>query len=259
MPAMVGGVFYEHGHRLVATVVGFLTIVVALWVGLRDRRRWMKWLGVVALLAVTVQGVLGGLTVLYFLPPPVSTLHAFLAQLYFCLIVSMAVFASPGWNRARPTLEDAEGISLRTLSSTTVGFILAQLFLGAAFRHQWFSLIPHVVGAALVTAVVIWTVVAVRRRFPEEPFLMRPAWTMVGLLAAQLVLGPLAYYLMWTNADSPQPLEPMIGVTVAHVVVGALTLAAALVLTLRVFRVLPARRRTAEQSSWAQTAQHHQV
>src|ERR1700745_3689359 len=62
----VGGIFYEHGHRLIASTVGFLTIVLAAWLWLADERRWMKRLGAAALGAVILQGVLGGVTVLFF-------------------------------------------------------------------------------------------------------------------------------------------------------------------------------------------------
>ena len=84
----VGGIFYEHGHRLIASTVGFLTIVLAVWLWRGDPRRWMKRLGVVALAAVILQGVLGGITVLFFLPAPVSTAHAGLAEIFFCLTVA---------------------------------------------------------------------------------------------------------------------------------------------------------------------------
>src|ERR1700694_254824 len=71
----VGGIFYEHSHRLIATTVGFFSTILAAWLWLFDPRRWMKWLGVAALGGVVAQGVLGGLTVLFFLPASISTAH----------------------------------------------------------------------------------------------------------------------------------------------------------------------------------------
>ncbi len=254
MPPMVGGVFYEHGHRMVAATVGFLTIVLTGWIFWLERRGWIRKLALAALLAVILQAVLGGITVLHFLPPPISTFHACLAQLFFCMIVSLAVFTSPSWNGAAWKLEDPRGIPVRVLCSVSVCVILLQLFLGAAFRHRWFNLVPHMVGAALVTLTVLWTILAVQRRFRDQPFLTRPAWVSMGLLVAQLILGPSAYFLMVANASEPQPLEPMIGITVAHVVVGALTLATVLVLTLRVFRIVVPRRSTVEEATWAHGA-----
>ena len=105
---MVGGIFYEHGHRLIASSVGLLTIglVVLLW--RVDPRAWMKRLGLVALAAVILQGVLGGLTVLFLLPAPISIGHAGLAQLFFCLTVSIALFTSRTWlTPPRPPVDDA--------------------------------------------------------------------------------------------------------------------------------------------------------
>src|SRR4051794_35034949 len=97
MNKWVGGIFYEHGHRLIASTVGFLTIILAVWVGRVEPRRWVRRLGYAALGAVILQGLLGGITVLLFLPAPISIGHAALAQLFFCITLSLAVFTSPGW------------------------------------------------------------------------------------------------------------------------------------------------------------------
>ena len=77
--------------------MGFLTIMLAAWLALREPRRWMKWLGAAALGAVIAQGILGGLTVLFFLPAAISTAHAGLAEIFFCLTVAIALFTSPRW------------------------------------------------------------------------------------------------------------------------------------------------------------------
>src|SRR4029453_11339574 len=102
----VGGILYEHGHRLIASSVGFLTIVLAAWLWLADSRAWVKKLGLIALGTVILQGVLGGITVLWFLPPAVSTAHAALAEIFFCLVVAVALFTSPGWRGPRPAVDD---------------------------------------------------------------------------------------------------------------------------------------------------------
>src|SRR6476646_1070871 len=105
----VGGIFYEHGHRLIASGVGFLTIILTTWLWLSESRRWVRWLGVAALAAVITQGVLGGLTVLFFLPAAISTAHAALAEIFFCLVVSIALFTAPSWRAgaASPALESS--------------------------------------------------------------------------------------------------------------------------------------------------------
>ena len=98
MPPMVGGVFYEHGHRLIAATVGLLTVALAVWLGRTEPRRWVRALGWIGVTAVLVQAILGGITVLYRLPTPVVVFHACLAQLFFCVTLSLAVFTGRSWN-----------------------------------------------------------------------------------------------------------------------------------------------------------------
>ena len=129
----VGGIFYEHGHRLIASTVGFLTIVLAAWLWRAEPRRWMKWLGVVALVAVIVQGVLGGLTVLFFLPAPISTAHAGLAEVFFCLTIAIALFTSPSWLRWRR--DGSTMRRLRRLATMTTALVYVQILVGATMRH----------------------------------------------------------------------------------------------------------------------------
>src|SRR5687768_6562605 len=112
MPEMEGGIFYEHGHRMVATTVGFLTIILAVWLWRADPRPWMKRLGWAALGAVIVQGALGGMTVIFLLPKPVSISHACLAQLFFSTTVAIALFTSPQWQRG-PEWVDSAGWAAR--------------------------------------------------------------------------------------------------------------------------------------------------
>lgn len=134
MPPMVGGIFYEHGHRMVATFVGLLTTILALWLWRKDERKWVRTLGLVALLAVITQGVLGGITVLYLLPVWVSTTHATLAQLFFSLTIVLAIVTSTSWNTHTP-LNYGRMLKTRTLALSTSGAVLLQLILGALMRH----------------------------------------------------------------------------------------------------------------------------
>src|SRR5438105_3239205 len=101
----VGGIFFEHSHRLMASFVGFLTVILALWTWLGEKRRWVRWLSACALGAVILQGILGGLTVLLLLPAPISTLHACLAQTFLCLIIALAAVTSPQWKRGLPLIQ----------------------------------------------------------------------------------------------------------------------------------------------------------
>jgi heme a synthase len=129
----VGGILYEHTHRLIASTVGFLTIVLAVWLWLRDPRPWMKRLGLLALGAVIAQGLLGGLTVLFFLPAAVSTAHAGLAEIFFCLTVAIALFTSPRWNE--PPVGAPASRMIGRLAALTTAVIYIQILLGATMRH----------------------------------------------------------------------------------------------------------------------------
>src|SRR5271163_2122864 len=145
MPPMVGGIFYEHGHRMIATAVGLLTIILAILLARSEPRRWVRNLGWTALALVIAQGILGGLTVKFLLPPPISTAHATLAQLFFVTIVSITLFTSRWWQSDLPQLDDPASPPLRTLSALTTAAIFIQLILGAAFRHAAFGILPHLI------------------------------------------------------------------------------------------------------------------
>jgi cytochrome c oxidase assembly protein subunit 15 len=240
IPRMVGGVKFEHGHRMLAEFVGLLTIVLAIWIWKSDARRWMKWLGATALATVIAQGVLGGLTVLFFLPWWISSAHATLAQSFLCIVVSMALFTSRGWLESEPArIVETGSPSLRVLSLLCVVSILIQLVLGAAFRHSGIKLLPHLISAAVVTALLVWTSSRVLTNHSMQQAVRRPASFLLGLLLVQLCLG-LASYLtrvQW-GADAAQPQLAMVVSTVSHVIVGALLLATSVVLAIQTRRHL---------------------
>ena len=238
MPHMVGGVKFEHGHRMLAELVGLLTIVLAIWTWRADSRRWMKWLGVTALGTVIAQGLLGGLTVLFFLPWWISSAHATLAQSFFCIVVSMALFTSRHWAESEPSaFVDQTSPSLRTLSVLCVLSILVQLMLGAAFRHSGIKLLPHLISAVVVTVLILGTASRVLTNHSMPTSVRRPASALLGLLLVQLCLGVAAYFtrVRW-GADAVQPQLAMVVSTVAHVIVGALLLATSVVFALEVRR-----------------------
>jgi len=242
LPPMVGGVRFEHGHRMVAETVGLLMIVLAVWTWRADQRRWMRRLGFWALAAVIVQGILGGITVLFFLPPAVSTAHATLAQTFFVAVVAMALFTSRDWLQTpRLDLRDAgrSRITTRALIGLALGSIYLQLILGSAFRHSALKLLPHLIMAAVVAVTVLWAVARVLREYGSVPQLRRPAQLLLGLLVLQLSLGFGAYLtrVEW-GKDAPQPMLAMVATTVAHVAVGALVLATAAVLAIQAQRHL---------------------
>ncbi len=247
-PKMVGNLFWEHGHRLVASTVGLLTIALVIFLFAKEKRTWVKRLGLLALAGVIAQGLLGGLTVKLMLPLAVSTAHATLAQLFFCTTVSLAVFTSTSWMQSRPILEEQGSIPVRYLCLAAATTICVQLVIGATLRHSatWDKPLPtdllltHIGGAVAVTSILGLTAFIIIRRYRGHTFLTGPARVALALLGLQLLLGIAAYLTRAASPNDPQPLNPMIGITVAHVACGALVFATTIVLTLRAFKVLRA-------------------
>ena len=245
-PKMVGNLFWEHGHRMVAGTVLALTLVFTIYLFLQENRLWVRMLGLLALLSVLAQAVLGGLTVKLMLHYGISEAHATLAQLFFCSTVSLAVFTSPGWMKDRPLIEEQRSLPLRYLCVAAATAIFLQLIIGATLRHSatWDQPLPldllltHVGGAIAVTLLLGSAAFIILRRHAGETFLTRPAMVALSLLALQLLLGGAAYITRLASPNDPQPLNPMVAITVAHVACGALVFATTIVLTLRTFKVL---------------------
>jgi cytochrome c oxidase assembly protein subunit 15 len=239
MPPMVGGVFYEHGHRMVATAVGILTVILAVWLFRREPRAWVRRLGYAALAAVVAQGVLGGLTVIFLLPTAVSVAHACLAQTFFCLVVAIAVVTSPRWRDAERSGREA----VTRIGAATVAMIFVQLLLGAVMRHTKAGLaipdfplafgrvfppvesfpvavhLAHRLGALAVAACVFACAVQAFRA--RRSGLKKLALSLAGILAVQIALGALTVLS-----------RKAVPVTTAHVATGALLLGMALTFAL---------------------------
>ncbi|PYV39607.1 MAG: hypothetical protein DMG06_22700 [Acidobacteria bacterium] len=239
MPPMVGGIRYEHGHRMIAGFVGLLTTVLAFWLWRRESRRSVRMLGFIALGAVVAQGILGGITVLFFLPTIISVSHACLAQAFFCLMVSLTLVTSPGWRQGVRQLEARGNSFFQRLCAFTTGFIYLQLILGAALRHSRSGIVFHLVGALVVTVLVMLVVTRVLRYYPDVSSLFRAALVLSILLLAQLFLGMGSYLMRLAARQDVQPALAMVTITTAHVAVGALVLVTSLILTLQSYRVLP--------------------
>jgi cytochrome c oxidase assembly protein subunit 15 len=235
---MVGGVKYEHGHRMIAEVIGLLTIGLAIWTWRTDRRPWMRLLGLAAVLIVVLQGVLGGITVLAGLPPVVSTAHATLGQAFFCIAVAIALFTGRRFAEEEPHIRfDVRHPSLPALAWASAIAILVQLMLGAMFRHHGMRLLPHIVMAAIVTVLVVWTIVRAISQFAAVDAVRRPALVLLSLVITQLSLGFAAYLtrVLWTGQPGDSS-ALLVSATVAHVSVGALLLATAVVQAIQASR-----------------------
>src|SRR5438270_4541911 len=241
-PHFVGGVRYEWTHRMLAGSLITLTLSIALWTLLVERRRrWMRWLAIGAFCTVIAQAILGGLTVLLLQPPAVSTAHATVAQTFFCIAVAIAVFTGQRWVEEVPRVEfDQRRPSLFTLTLLSIFVLYVQLILGAMFRHHGLSWWPHVVHAAVVSFVLAWTAVRALSIYSQIEAIRNSAILMLSLLIAQLCLGFTAFLtrVSW-GKDAAQPELPMVISTVTHVAVGALLLATTVVLAIQVWRHVP--------------------
>ena len=256
IPPMVGGVKYEHGHRMIAEFVGLLTIVVAIWTWFADKRRWMRLLTIGAVLGVIFQGVLGGLTVLKLLPPAISTAHAVVGQTMFCVLAAIAVFTGKSWlQEPGEKIPQKESHPLLRHLWMLLGFIYLQLILGAAFRHVWTKLgpvgaerwpakkiihmflYPHILNALIVAGLIVYVGMWVLTRYRNMPQLRRPAHLLTMLLAVQLILGFAAYVTrVIYGVDELQPTFGLVATTVSHIGVGALILAFTVILIIQVYR-----------------------
>ena len=246
---MVGGIFYEHGHRLIASTVGLLTIGLVLWAWRAEPRRWVRRMTWTALGAVVAQGLLGGITVIYLLPKPISISHAGLAQLFFALVVGLGVFTSAGWRDGYGRVEPLGDPVLGRLAVAVPTLVYGQILLGATMRHNdaglaipdfplaFGRLLPpewslgiglhfaHRLGAVAVTATaaaLIWRVFVQHRNRLE---LARPTLLLAAVLLVQIGLGA------WTVWSGLQP-----HINTSHVATGALVWVVSVTLALRVHR-----------------------
>ncbi|HZE27372.1 MAG TPA: COX15/CtaA family protein [Terriglobales bacterium] len=241
VPHLVGGVRFEWSHRMVAGSLVVLTLALATWTLLVEKRSWLRKLALAALGTVIAQAILGGMTVIFLQPPAVSSAHAAVAQTFFCIAVSIAMFTGPKWVEELPQVElDTRRPSLFTLTLLSIFVLYVQLILGAMFRHKGMSWWPHVVHAAVVAVVLTWTAMRGLSLYSKIDAVRKPAMMMLSLLIAQLCLGFTAFLtrVAW-GKDAVQPELPMVISTVAHVAVGALLLATTVVLAIQVWRPVP--------------------
>jgi heme a synthase len=242
VPNFVGGVRYEWSHRMVAGTLVSLTLAIAIWTLLVEKRRWMRWLAAGAFCTVIAQATLGGMTVLFFQPPWLSTAHATVAQTFFCIAVAIALFTGRQWVEEQPKVEfDLRRPSLFTLTLLSILVLYVQLILGGMFRHHGMSWWPHVLNAVIVSFVLAWTAIRAISVYSNIDAVRRPAIVMLSLLITQLCLGFTAFLtrVAWGQGTA-QPELPMVASTVAHVAVGALLLATTVVLAIQVWRHVPA-------------------
>ncbi len=231
---MVGGIFYEHSHRLLGSTVGLLTILLTVTLWTLERRPWMRWLGLIALLAVIVQGVLGGLRVVL-VENLLALIHGGFAQAFFAFLAALTLLASAEWHNRQPHKAIPDAASVQRLSIITTAAIYIQIILGAVVRHTGSGAEVHILGAVLVAGVIFWLVDWVVQSYAGHTALTRSALLLRRLLLFQLALGVFAYIGKYTLSGAF--LSPYtVPLSTAHVVIGALMLATSVRLTLRSYR-----------------------
>jgi len=235
MPPMVGGIRYEHTHRLVASTVGLFVLIMTVWIGRTEPRKKIRWLAIAALGAVVCQGILGGLTVLYYLPPPISVTHACLGPLFFCIVVSLAVLHSPAF--VRPSEEfvsqEAREQFRRTAFLSTI-FSFVQLLLGAIVRHTQQGVGFHICSAFFVLTMIGLLVSRSLSTLTAESPLRRISLFLGFLVILEFFLGIGTF--VFTHSMKTQPgLAPILFPTI-HQTLGSLILGTALTITLKSYR-----------------------
>ncbi len=234
---MIGGVFYEHSHRLVASGVGLLTLLLAVLLWLYEQRRWLRWLGVVALGFVILQGVVGGLRVIL-VEETLAILHACLAQAFFALATSLALFTSREWKEEIGKVQHSDAARIQRLAVLTTAMIYLQGVFGAILRYTGAGFETHLLFAALVGFHVLLLAGRVLKSYSELSKLARPAVILLGLMILQLALGLGAYVGKFGSMAIALPPAAVVLLRTSHVVTGALMLVTSLILTLRSFRLL---------------------
>jgi cytochrome c oxidase assembly protein subunit 15 len=276
----VGGIFYEHTHRLMGAVVGMLSIALTVVAWRTESRRWVRWLATGVLAAVIFQGVLGGLRVVM-VELDLAIVHACFAQAFFCLAAMTSVVTSRWWLDAPDLSRGDDAIPGRRLILACVfasAAIFAQLIVGATMRHyraglaipdfplSYGSIVPPISDAGLQTAneARAWT-------FHMEPVSMQQVWLhyshRVGAVLVSIAVIVVVARILRHHAARPVLVrgaallvallltqitlgaftvwkQKPADVASAHVAVGALTLMTAFVLTVRAMRLYGARRAT---------------
>jgi len=220
-------------HRIAATAVSLLTLVVTLWVIFKDPRPQARRLAWITLTIAVLQDSVGHAAVLTRIPMTAGIAHALMAPLFFAATVAIAVVTSPGWSRGPEHASDYGWPSMRSLAILTPIVVIMQILLGAAFRQKALTLLPHVLGAMFVALVILLESIFVLQQFPTHRALRPAAKTLLGVGFGQVFLG-LTALIMKSMADDTD--MAVIITVAAHVTGGALTLATTIVLSILIRR-----------------------
>jgi heme a synthase len=234
---LTGGAFFEHSHRVIAGLLGILTLILAILLLAKDPRPWLRWFGLLAVFGIVAQAILGGQVVIQLLHYWLPVYHACFAQIMFGALVAIATFTTRWWLSDPTQLPDSGSPSIHFLTVANAGAIYLQVILGAGFRHNEIPIWPHLFGALLVLATVTWTAIALRKRFAASRELGKVRILLHAIFGIQFLLGFGAYWSRVSTADAPQPMP----VTVIHTVLGALLFALSVLIVLVCYRLVPRR------------------
>jgi cytochrome c oxidase assembly protein subunit 15 len=220
--------FSEHGHRILGALTGLATIALAWLIQRSGAARWLKVTGWAAVVAVTGQGLLGGIRV-----TEVSTFlalfHGCTGQMYFCLMVALAYFTSRDFSE--PKKESADTTVVAIVGVGVWIATLIQVVLGARIRHIHGPVNDHLLGGLIVAGSTLWLVTLIVVR--HGPELRRPAYLLLGMLVGQIALGLATAEVLSPDNRTWDVTFAQLSLPSVHQAVGALLLAVQTVIVLR--------------------------
>ncbi len=247
----------DGGHRITGTIVAALTLALGAAVLFKEERRWVKWLGGVAVLAVIIQAALGSLGASRHSEITLIVGHSCLAQIYFCIVVSLAIFTHPKWRWASVKAVDTGKPALQRMALAFNIIVFVQIVLVAIYRDErqsqlgrlghWgqlggihsvhiISVLPHIIGGGVVFVAALWLLVRVLKVTARDPGLIVLMVGLAIMVMVQVFLGAGVYMMMRFSQIAPQPPEAIVIATVMHVALGALIFAGSVALTYMTYR-----------------------
>lgn len=227
-PPMVGGIRFEHTHRLLGAFVGLLTFAFMVVVGRTEARASVRRLAIAAFGLVVLQGILGGLTVLFLLPKPISIAHACIGPVFFSLAVALAILTKEREKSPSPLSRSP----FRRLALFFTASVFLQILLGAIVRHTGEGMGFHVASAFVVLILAGRLVAHALISHSVSPRLLRPAAFLTFLVVVEFFLGIGAFIFTRRGGSGPFPLAQVLFPTL-HQILGALLLGMGTFLTLR--------------------------
>lgn len=248
-----GADIYQRIHTFAASALTVLSLILAIWMTTSKQASWLIRLGWLIFAGVVALGGLGVRELLQWIPATAGSLHACLAQLLIAASAALAIGTSPAWERGPEPVADHGWPSLRSLAIAAPALVFIQVTLGAAFRHKAMGVMSHILGAMLVALFALMVCLFVTQQFPQHQVLKRAANTLMAVTFTQVGLGIGVFTVLSLTTEA----TPAVMVfSVAHVTVGALTLAASVVLGIQIRRNVHPAAEEEEEGSTAVSSEH---